>query len=237
MKKVSALLVLLSFIANSYAQSAISTLSVKGESKIFQMPDIMNISITISNKDIDYQSCVDGNFKQVSDFKKAVSNADIKGAELKDVGQRVNEERSYIGGKSVPNGYRATYQLIWKVPAKSKLILQSLEAMRNSGVASNYNANYQLSPELLKSIETNLMEQAVADAMQKAKILSAASNCELLKILQIKYGVPESPNSPIRYMDEALSVKSAEFGGESFTNPNLITLSDRVAIDFQIEAK
>ncbi|WP_209319647.1 SIMPL domain-containing protein [Ancylomarina longa] len=236
MKKISVILILISFYASSFAQSGMATLSVKGESKIFQMPDIMEISITISNKDMEYQGCIDQNLEQVNRLKKAMESARIKNMQLLDVGQRVNEERSYIGGKSVPNGYRANYQLMLKVPAESGVIYSSLQAMKQSEVVMNYNANYKLSPDLLKSVEKTLMEQAVADAVQKAQILAEASKCQLIRILQIKYGVADSPYSPIRYMGKNESLKTSSVAAESFTNPNPIALTDRVEIDYQIQS-
>ena len=235
-RKISCVVVFaLAMTFGAYPQSNFANLRVKGESKLFQMPDIMEVSITISTKEMEYQVSIDQNLKNVDRLKQAVKSAKISSLSIKDKGQKVNEERRYVGGKSEPHGYRANYLLAFQVDAKSETIHQLMEAMKKSEVIMNYNAFYKLSPELLKSVEIKLIENAVSDAKEKAKTIAKASNCEILKILNINYGIADSPIGPVRFMEERSMVKADKTGADAFTNPDAIELTDQVEISFQIK--
>nr|WP_320119100.1 SIMPL domain-containing protein [uncultured Marinifilum sp.] len=217
------------------AQVLPAKLNVKGESKIFQLPDIVNISITISSKELEYTDCVEANFNAVNKLKTDLKIASIENLEIHDVGQRVNEEKTYSGGRSVPDGYRATYNIKLQLNSKAKLIHECLEVLKKSGVSMNYQVAYGLSPELLKSVEHKLIRGAVADAKLKAEVIAKASENKLFKITNINYGMSPYVSGPKQYMTEIRTAKMGRGDNQSFTNPDPIELSDNVEITYLIE--
>ncbi|MGQ1909362.1 SIMPL domain-containing protein [Marinifilum sp. RC60d5] len=216
------------------AQLLPAKLHVKGESKIFQMPDILNISITISNKNLEYTDCIEDNFEAVNKLKKALKIAAIESLEIHDIGQRVNEEKTYSGGKSVSDGFRASYNIKLQLNSKAKIIHECLEVLKISGVNMNYQAAYGLSPELIKSIEHKLIEEAVADAKIKAEVIAETSENKLLQITNINYGVSGFVSGPKQYMTEIRTAKIGRTNNQSFMNPDPIELSDSVEITYAI---
>lgn len=216
------------------AQLLPAKLHVKGESKIFQMPDILNITITISNKNLEYTDCVEDNFEAVNKLKKALKIAAIESLEIHDIGQRVNEEKTYSGGKSVSDGFRATYNIKLQLISKAKIIHECLEVLKNSGVNMNYQAAYGLSPELIKSVEYKLIEEAVADAKMKAEVIAETSENKLLQITNINYGISGFVSGSKQYMTEMRTVKMGRGDNQSFMNPDPIELSDSVEITYAI---
>jgi len=236
MKKiVFSFLLICAISAIGFTQNLPASLNVKGESKLFQLPDIMNVSITVSNKASEYSDCIEKNSDAVNRLKKALKMATIHSLEIQDIGQRVNEEKTYSGGKSVPDGYRATYNLKLQLSAKPKIIHDCLQILKTADVEMNYQASYGLSPELLKSVESKLIKAAVADAKSKAIMITEASESKLEQILNINYGTSDFVSGPKQYMTEMRVAKAGRGGDQSFTNPDAIELNDSVEISFRIQ--
>ncbi|MPQ46514.1 DUF541 domain-containing protein [Marinifilum sp. N1E240] len=236
MKKIVFILFLMcSVVTATFAQNLPASLNVKGESKLFQLPDIMNISITVSNKASEYADCIEKNSDAVNRLKKALKMATIQSLEIQDVGQRVNEEKTYSGGKSVPDGYRATYNLKLQLSAKPKIIHECLKILKTADVEINYQVSYGLSPELIKSVESKLIKAAVADAKSKAIMITEASESKLGQIVNINYGTSDFVSGPKQYMTEMRVAKAGRGGDQSFTNPDAIELNDSVEISFRIQ--
>jgi uncharacterized protein YggE len=208
---------------------------VQGESKIFQMPDIMEVNVEISTLNKEYKMSVEENFKALDQLKRELKAARIKSLVIKDVAQRVNEEKSYQGGKTVTTGYRASYRMILQVDPEGEVIHKLLKVLRRSGVSMNYNAAFKLSPELLKSTENRLIQQAVKDAMGKAEVIAEASQTNLNGILAIEYGAVNTRPGPLRYMEQRSMAAVKTVGEEAFTQPDPIELTDRVVITWKIK--
>jgi hypothetical protein len=238
MKKNYLLAILLVAFLSSNAQTFIPSLNVRGESKIFQQPDIIEISVTISTKTDEYETCLDKNFKDVDQLKKSLKLAKIESLIIYDNGQRINEERTYLSGKQVPDGYRATYSILLKMSAKSNTIHSCLEVLKSSDVELNYNANYGLSPEKIKQSEDELISMSVSDAITKAKILAKSAEVKLGKIQNINYGTVKAIYEPKQYLNEMRMDKAGGYNNsESFTNPDPIVLTDHVEITYLLEDK
>lgn len=234
MKKLILLVAILITGVCVNAQSTYPTLDVKGESKIFQEPDIVEISVNVSTKAEDYEACLDKNFADVDHLKKSLKLAEIKSLKIFDVGQRINEEKTYSSGRQVPDGYRANYSIKLKLEAKPKTIHACLEVLKSSNVELNYNANYGLSPELIKATEVKLIAMAVSDAKTKAKILAESAEVQLKSIININYGTVKTIYGPKQHMAEMRVSKAGYSGSQSFTNPDPIVLTDHVEITYML---
>lgn len=234
MKKLILLVAILITGVCVNAQSTYPTLDVKGESKIFQEPDIVEISVNVSTKAEDYEACLDKNFADVDHLKKSLKLAEIKSLKIFDVGQRINEEKTYSSGRQVPDGYRANYSIKLKLEAKPKTIHACLEVLKSSNVELNYNANYGLSPELIKATEVKLIAMAVSDAKTKAKILAESAEVQLKSIQNINYGTVKAIYGPKQHMVEMRVSKAGYSGSQSFTNPDPIVLTDHVEITYML---
>ncbi|NOU60634.1 SIMPL domain-containing protein [Marinifilum caeruleilacunae] len=232
MKKLIPIVFMLFIAIAAAAQSEMPTLHVKGESKIFQQPDIVEISLTISTKASEYEACLNKNFSDVDGLKKSLESAKIKSLKIFDSGQRVNEERTYQSGRQIPDGYRVIYSLKLKLEAKPKTIHSCLEVLKSANVDLNYNANYGLSPELIKSTEAKLIALAVKDAKTKAKVLAESAEVQLGSIQNINYGTVKTIYGPKQHMAEMRMDKAGYTGAQSFTNPDPIVLTDHVEITY-----
>jgi uncharacterized protein YggE len=235
MKKLIPFLILLIICVCAQAQTSSPTLHVRGESKIFQQPDIVEISVSISTKASEYEACLDKNFNDVDQLKKSLKSAKIESLKIFDSGQRINEERTYSSGKQIPDGYRATYSIKLKLEAKPKTIHSCLEVLKSSDVELNYNANYGLSPELVKSTEAKLISMAVRDAKSKAKVLAESAEVQLQGIQNINYGTVKAIYGPKQHMVEMRMDKAGYSGGQSFTNPDPVVLTDHVEMTYLLK--
>ena len=216
------------------AQTTQPILTVTGESKIFQAPDIMEVTATISTLDVEYSMSLEKNLKDLDQFKRALRKAKISSLVIKDVSQRVNEERSYKAGKSEVVGYRANYRLILQFSAKAKEIHQVLNVLRLSGVTVDYRANFKLSRPLLKKVQSKLISGAVDDAISKANIISKASSTQLQSILKMEYGKVGVQPRAVMYMGNRKTM-DASVGGEAFSEPDAIEMTDNVEITWSIK--
>lgn len=234
MKKLILLVIILITGVCVNAQSTYPTLDVRGESKIFQEPDIVEISVSISTKAGEYEACLDKNFADVDRLKKSLKLAKIESLKIFDVGQRINEEKTYSSGRQIPDGYRANYSIKLKLEANGKTIHSCLEVLKSSDVELNYNANYGLSPELIKSTEAKLIAMAVSDAKIKAKVLAESAEVQLKSIMNINYGTVKALYGPKQHMAEMRMSKAGYSGSQSFTNPDPIVLTDHVEITYLI---
>jgi uncharacterized protein YggE len=232
MKKLMLIVGLLMGGIGVNAQAIGPTLNVRGESKVFQQPDIVEISVSISTKANEYEACLDKNFSDVDQLKKSLKLAKIESLKVFDTGQRINEERTYSSGRQVPDGYRATYSIKLKLDAKPKTIHSCLEVLKSSDIELNYNANYGLSPELIKSTEARLISMAVSNAKIKAKVLAESAEVKLKRIQNINYGTVKNIYGPKQYMAEMRMDKAGYSGSQSFTNPDPIVLTDHVEITY-----
>ncbi|WP_421919020.1 SIMPL domain-containing protein [Marinifilum sp.] len=234
MKNVILLVVILSVGMGLYAQTNHPTLIVKGESKLFQQPDIVEISVNISTKTSEYETCLSKNLSDVDRLKKSLQLAKIKSLQIFDTGQRINEDRVYSSGRQVADGYRANYGIKLKLEAKPKIIHSCLEVLKSSDIELNYNANYGLSPELIKATEAKLILMAVKDAKIKAKVLAESAEVQIKSIQNINYGAAKSLFGAKQYMSEMRMDKAGYSGSQSFTNPDPIVLTDHVEIIYTL---
>lgn len=235
MKKIFSFILVFITVLTLNAQNKKSTsLVIRGESKIFMQPDIMEININITSKNGDYKLCLSENIDKLTSFKEMLKAASIKSLSIKDVSQRVREDMKYIKGDNKFIGYIANYNVILKLSAGTNEINELMKVLRNSGFALNYNAIFKLSEKLLLESETELLKKAIADATQKAGIIASTCNMKLQSILDIKYRVEGSAGFSPRLQYRGMNASYSQ-SDQAFSDPAKIELTDSVNITWLLK--
>lgn len=234
MKKILSFIIILVSVVTLNAQTTqLSNLVIRGESKMFQKPDIMEVNIDITNKNKDYKLCQLENIQKVDSFKNMLKSSDISSLVMKDISQRLREEKKYLQGENIFVGYIANYNMKLQLSTNTKDINALMKLLRNSGFALNYNMKFKLSEKLLQECEDSLLKKAIENAHQKGKVIASSCNVKLESIQDIKYGLSASEYSPImQYRGMKSSYAAAN---SAFSDPENIELTDSVIITWSIK--
>ncbi|MGV8142635.1 MAG: SIMPL domain-containing protein [Candidatus Pacearchaeota archaeon] len=161
------------------------TVSAQGISSLEVTPDIVSIYLTIEARDKTSASAAQSAHKILSDdLADALRSLGIAESEIKTSYYNVGPEYDWTQDGQKLKGYLVTQQVVVELKDFSRVV-DVVDAAVNSGVLVS-GINFELSPEKQSEYKTQALEQASADAKNKASATAAGLGKKLGKLVSVE---------------------------------------------------
>ncbi len=186
LKIVIGLGVLLILFAGGYFFTGDSpTVSAQGTSTLKATPDIVSVYLTIEARSKDSASSAQATHKTLSDkLVDALNSLGIVESEIKTSYYNVGPEYDWTQNGQKLKGYLATQQVVIELKDFNKLV-GVIDAAVDSGVLVS-SINFELSPAKQSEYKTQALEQASADAKNKASATASGLGKKLGKLVSVE---------------------------------------------------
>ena len=209
------------------------TITVSGTADLKVTPDKADLYITVEGSGstaADAQSLLESRSKRVID---SLVNAGVSKDDIETTGFNVYPDYTYnpSTGESTIKGYKAQHSI--------HVVIKDLEQVGEiasiSGTAGglvNY-VQFGLTDEAKKGYDTQALQQATADAKQKAISLTSTAGAKLGKVVSIQesnYGYP-----PFPYYDK-MAISEASMGGSKSVEilPGDVSVTATVSVTYAL---
>ena len=152
-------------------------IEVVGKSIVKDIPEDIIYAVPIKVVEADYLECTDKTNALLAELRSDLVKAGFDAALIKTQNFSVGEEMEYIDGKRKKTGYRATVQVSLREAFKPEKVQNFLTVMNKHQL--EYRINFQISQAQREAMKKMAIEEAVKDALDKAKTLTNASGRQL----------------------------------------------------------
>ena len=218
------------------------TIRVTGKGLIRVHPDMTRILITLDGLYPEYEKTLKHSSKDTEALKDLLAPFGFERSDLKTLSFGVETEyESYKEKGSYKQrfiGYRYSHRMKVEFESDNDRLGKVLYARANSSLKPEFRLSYTVKdPEAAKN---ELLGKAIADAKEKALVLTKAAGVELKEILSINYSWGEI-NFEVRPMNRMLMAKESDAplmtGAGSYDmdiEPDDIEVSDTVTVLWEI---
>lgn len=168
----------------THAQKEEDAVEVRGVASLKAVPEIARLQIPISVEVTDYKECSDSLMRKLSALQEELYEIGVPEEQLKSTGFSIEEHFEY-NKKRQKVGYRGRANLEIKDCYHSSRLKEILKILRTN--EANYTLSFVLSEEQKKGLTAELIALCVKDALEKAQMLTKASQIILGEILKITY--------------------------------------------------
>ncbi len=209
------------------------TITVKGVGTASTKPDLIVISLDISEKAPEYAVSVNGANERIEKLQKAVTAVGFAREDLKTLSfnARTNYEnyRDNDGTyKQKFAGYVCEYRLKLSMDFDNKRLSETLTAITNSGANAEQSIAFTVKdPE---KVSARLLKAATENAREKAEVLCAASGVTLGELVNIDYNWSDITirsasvySQQLRTMDAVPKAAMPEFEPEDIKSSDTAT--------------
>ena len=220
------------------------TIAVKGTGKVNTPPDTVEISLNIRSKDKEYSKSVEKSNKKIDSLKSKLMEIRFDEDALKTVNYNVYTEYDNIQNdkgvyQRVFSGYVCQHMMLLRLDFSSERLNETLIAIAESGADAELNISFTVRDR--DALSRKVLESAVKNSKEKAKIICKAAGMKLGAIQNINYHVSDiNTVSVSRYevesalMSSKRAVNADMAMGASFS-PEDIESRDEVTVLWEIE--
>lgn len=170
------------------------TIRVIGKGKILVKPDTIRLIIEMKGMRDEYNQAIKESADMTENLKNMFEQHGFSRNELKTLYFNVDAEFESYQAKDKSwkkrlKGYEYIHRTKIEFPANNKILGKVLYSLGHSPIHPEFNIEYTVAnPEKSKN---DLLENAVKDGMEKAKVLASAANVNLGEIVSIDYSWSE----------------------------------------------
>ncbi len=188
MRQLFLILVLLLLNFGSFGQLHDNLLRVKGNASIYEVPEIMNVNISLQVKDSIYENC---SKKLTAIHKKLVTaliNNGIQKMWIKSDNLSIKEKTKWTKKGYAPDGYAAYIDVRVQMKHTFDKLNVIINTLKKNDFRFGYDIEFKLSEEQKSKLLERSIENAIKDAKNKANMIAKNLNIKLLHIKEINYG-------------------------------------------------
>ncbi len=229
---------ILPFLILSFTMMAqqIPLIEVEGNSEVSLMPDEALILISLNENAMTVADATNGLNKKTKAIEDALKKSGVKTYRLFVDNYYVNVNRVFTRGSSHDSGYVASQSIRVRVLDIEKDLIKVTETIQQTG-NPGFNLSLQVSDELKKAVEEELLEKAIADAMRKAKVIAKSIGVQDIHVHKVNYTSSSQGFYPV--MREARVAMAADMAprDEPTFRPEERKINDKVMVSFTFERK
>lgn len=217
------------------------TIRVTGKGRLSLKPDTTRITMTLEGLYPDYGEALRHSSEDTELLRQLLSGFGFLPGDLKTLSFSVDTEYESYREQDLYKqrfaGYRFRHTLKLEFASDNERLGKILYALANCSVSPEFRISYTVKdPEAAKN---GLLASAVADAREKAQVLTRSGGVRLLSLQSIDYSWGEL-DLECRPMDRMLSAKGAASNAElkryqMNIEPDDIEVSDTVTVVWEIE--
>ena len=165
------------------------TIRITGKGEIKVKPDVTRITVTLEGQNKNYEKTLQKSSEDTDSLKKILNGFGFERSDLKTLQFNVDTEYETVKERGTYNqrfvGYKYHHVMKVEFPSDNDRLGKILFALANSSVQPEFRISYTVSdPEAAKNA---LLANAIADAKEKAAVLSQAAGVALKEIQSIDY--------------------------------------------------
>lgn len=166
------------------------TITIKGTGTKTVSPDLVIITMTLRSKDKDYDKMMQSAAKQLDALEKALSSVGFDEKALKTTSWNVTTENESVRGddgnyRSVFSGYVCSQDTKLEFPLDMSKLSDTLSAVSKSLAEPEISVRFTVRDK--EAVNEDILREATANALKKAKLLAASSGVRLGMLLSIDY--------------------------------------------------
>ena len=215
------------------------TITVKGVGAVSAKPDLIVITMTLENTDMDYETSVDISAKQIQELCSALVKIGFEQTDLKTTSFNVstsynNEKDRYGNYKRVFDGYECTHRLKLEFDLDISLLGKVLAAIASCSANPELSIGFTVKEP--SAVSAELLKSATVNAKAKAEILCEASGVKLGSLLTIDYNWGELnvySNTRYEMEEKCMAIPCGGIADMNF-EPDDIDVSDTVTFVWEI---
>ena len=238
MNKILTLLILLfTIISTAQNENQSKTLEIVGFAKMATTPDLGILYINLNEIDLQFNESINGLNIKSQNITNQLKEIGFEQSAIRTDNFNVRKNVVYRNNKNIDSGYKATQQIQLEFKNDQNNIKKILNQFSKSSTEFNLNFDFKLSDSLKARVQRKIIKLATEDAFEKAELISSASNINLTKIKEIKYGTNFNSGMRSHIRNEALAeVISTDSNSilKGF-NPNDIVYSDYILVIWNIK--
>lgn len=212
-----------------------SSLTVTGTGHLSITPDVIDITIYMSEVQKAYDAAFEASSRHVAGLRKAVEAAGLDPKDLKTTNFGINAKYERRNDQQEFVGYEYHHNLTIRFDNDNTQLGKVLYELSQSDTQSEFQIQYSVKDT--ETYKEQLMTLAVEDGKRKAKVLAAASDVKLVEILRIEYGAAalDFGVRPMNRMMGASVMKTANRAMSMDIEAEDIKLEDSVTMVWRIE--
>lgn len=215
------------------------TVRVTGKGNVRVHPDMTRITVTLTGVYKEYAEALKRSSEDTEKIKDILSGFGFKWTDLKTLNFNVDTEYEGYTENGVYKqrliGYRYRHTMKVEFTSDNDRLGKVLYALANSDLDPEFNISYTVKDQ--ESAKNELLGKAVADAKEKAAVLTQAAGVELKDIQTIDYSWGEINMEVCATNSMALRKVAAQAAADSYSmdmEPDDIKVSDTVTVIWEI---
>lgn len=215
------------------------TVRVTGKGNVRVHPDMTRITVTLTGVYKEYAEALKRSSEDTEKIKDILSGFGFKRTDLKTLNFNVDTEYEGYTENGVYKqrliGYRYRHTMKVEFTSDNDRLGKVLYALANSDLDPEFNISYTVKDQ--ESAKNELLGKAVADAEEKAAVLTQAAGVELKDIQTIDYSWGEINMEVCATNSMALRKVAAQAAADSYSmdmEPDDIKVSDTVTVIWEI---
>ncbi len=218
------------------------TMKVTGKGKLALSPDRMQLLITLTDTNKEYQETIKQSSKQTEQLRKALEELGFKKSDLKT--QLFNVDTEYENYHDKNNewkrrfvGYKFVHNMKLEFDFNNELLGKVLYVLAHCEMKIEFRICYTVKDT--ETAKNTLLAKAVEDSKTKAKVLAMAAGVNLKEIIRIDYswGEINFVSNPVdRVMESCMTLQAQ--GNRCYdldVEPEEIEVSDIVTVVWRID--
>lgn len=200
-------------------------IEVEGFAERKVAPDEAVFSIHLEEKSMKVGDAVEVLNTKTQNLAKALEKARIKDYKLVADNYSVNINRIYRSGYARDSGYVASQNLMITTNSKNEDLQKIVESIQNSGDMS-FNLNFRVSETTQKSLENDLLTEALKNAESRAKLIAETLGIKSIRVHRVSL----STSQPVYKME--MMRASADTGNQPLLSPDDQSIQKRVDVKY-----
>lgn len=233
MKKILSIVLLVLVFLGAKAQQ-LPIIEVEGVSEVSVLPDEAMIYITLTEKAMNVADATNGLNKKTKSIEDALKKSGVKTYQFFAENYFVQVNRVFSRGTSRDSGFVASQNIRVKVSDIEKDLIKVTETIHQTG-NPGFSLSLQVSDNLKKQTEEQLLELAIEDAIKKAHVIARSIGVEDIKVHKVVYTSSSNTFYPI--MREARVSMASDMAPmeEPVIRPEARKLTDKVVVTFTFQ--
>lgn len=214
------------------------TITVKGVGTVSTPPDLIVISLNITEMAVEYTDSINGANERIEKLKTALVNIGFDKDDLKTYSFNAhtnyenyrNEDGTY---KQRFSNYECNYALKLSLDFDNKRLSETLEAIANSGANAGQSIAFTVKePE---KVSAQLLRSATENAREKAEVLCAASGVTLGELVSIDYNWKDISLYSVSHYERERGISAVPLAAAPDFTPDDIKSSDTATFIWEIK--
>lgn len=203
-------------------------IEVEGFSERKVAPDEAAFQINLEEKAMKVTDAVSVLNKKTQMLSEALKKAKIKDFKLIADNYSVDVNRIYRSGVQRDSGYVARQSLRVVTNSKNEDLQKIVESIQGAGDMS-FTLNFQISESTQKSLEDELLIDALKNAESRANLIAQTLSIKLIRVHRVS--LESQPMNPV-YSKMEMMRTSADAGAPPLLNPDEQSLQKRVYVKY-----